>query len=137
MLDTVKELLLPHILLPSDPDKINEEYGSMVRKQQTNETEATKKHEQAKKKVNVKKHEAKSQPDKVKKAKRVKKLLEDPEVKAELKKKVSKKRDRAAIDKVAKAGGDDSATDAKKAKKPRTKKQAQSTGSGSVRHQSA
>ena len=125
MLDTLKEVLLPHVLLPSDPDKLNKQYSEMVRKSNAKETEATKKVDAAKKKVNVTKHEAKVQPSKVKKAKRVKQLLEDPAVKKQLKKKVSKQRDREVINKTTKAGGDDSVVDVKKSRK--TKKQKEAT----------
>lgn len=129
---TVTGGLLPGTFLPKDPAKTAEDYGKMVRKQIA-ETEATKKDAAAKKKVNIKKHEAKAQPSKVKKAKRVKKLLDDPAVKKELKKKVSKKRDREAIDKITKAGGDDSAVDAKTARKGKSKKQQkEAAGSSSV-----
>ena len=131
-IQAVKKVLFPPVLQPSEPEQLAQENGKMVRKAVKAETEAAKKDKVAKKKVNVKKHEAKSQPSKVQKAKRVKKLLEDPAVKAELKKKVSKKRDREVIDKITKAGGDDSAVDAKKARKQKTKKQAKSEGTSSV-----
>ena len=73
MLDSIKavtETFLPHLLLPSDPEKLAQEDAEMVRKslKEDKKTETAKKHAATKKTVNVKKTEAKSQPSKVKKA---------------------------------------------------------------------
>ena len=68
------------------------------------------------------KSDKKTKPDVKKKQKRVAKILADPTVQENLKKKITKKRDRAATKKIEKAGGDDSSNDARQAK-PKAKRQ--------------
>lgn len=68
------------------------------------------------------KSEKTTRPDVKKKQKRVKKILEDPTVQEKLNKKITKKRDRATLKKIEKAGGYDSSNDARQAK-PKAKRQ--------------